>query len=70
LHIALEIGFSASWFSEHRAANVASDFVNSVTEYELFIATFWTFNTQKTAAWFWDEFVPFAHLIFLLIIIL
>jgi hypothetical protein len=70
LHIAIELGFSASWFSEHCAADVTGDFVNSVAEYELFIATFWTFNAQKTAAWFWDEFVPFAHLIFLLIIIL
>jgi hypothetical protein len=70
LHIALELGFSASWFSEHCTANVAGDFVNSVAEYELFIAAFWTFNTQKSAAWFRDEFIPFAHLIFLLMIIL
>ena len=47
LHVAIELGFSASWFSEHCAADVTGDFVNSVTEYELFIATFWTFNAQE-----------------------
>jgi hypothetical protein len=61
LHVAFKVNFSACGFCEHRAADVAGDFVNGVAEDELLVAAFWAFHSQKCAAWFGDEFVPFAH---------
>jgi hypothetical protein len=61
LYVAFDFGFSAGWFREHVAADVAGYYVDGVAEDELFVSAFGTFNAQECAAWFGDEFIPFAH---------
>ena len=68
MNVALKDGSSARGFCQDCTADVAGYFVDCVAEDQLLVATFGAFNAYKRAARLGNKFVPFTHLLSLLLL--